>query len=139
MAWTDDDLDAIYNRTSGKCHLCHKKLARFNYADYGARGAWEVEHSVPKASGGTDHLNNLFPACITCNRSKNAGSTRSSRAANGRSRAPLNRKARRAAKTGSALVGAGLGAFVGSAFGPLGTLVCGALGAHLGHMDDPDR
>lgn len=139
MLWTDDDLDAIYDRTSGKCHLCHKKLARVNYADFGARGAWEVEHSVPKARGGTDHLNNLFPACIPCNRSKSARSTRSSRAANGRSRAPLNRRARSAAKAENALVGAGLGAFVGSAFGPLGTLVGGALGAHLGHKENPDR
>ena len=29
-----------------------------------------MEHSVPKAKGGTDYLRNLFPACISCNLDK---------------------------------------------------------------------
>ena len=139
MAWTDNELEAIYDRTSGYCHLCSKKLAFTNYAEPGRRGAWEVEHSVPRASGGTDRMNNLYAACIECNRSKQARSTRSCRADNGRSRAPLNRGARRSAKVQSALVGGGLGALLGSLFGPLGTIVGGSLGAHLGHKENPDR
>lgn len=70
MSYTVEQLDLIYQRTSGKCHLCHDPLARSNYARFGERGAWEVEHSVPRARGGTDRLNNLYAAHICCNRSK---------------------------------------------------------------------
>ncbi|MCC6285145.1 MAG: HNH endonuclease [Phycisphaerales bacterium] len=139
MAWTEEQLGAIYDRTSGYCHLCSKKLAYSNYADHGRKGAWEVEHSVPRACGGTERMNNLYAACIPCNRGKQARSTRSCRAENGRSRAPLNRRARKTVRTQSALAGAGLGALLGSAFGPLGVVVGGALGAHLGHKENPDR
>lgn len=139
MAWTDDQLEAIYDRTSGYCHLCSKKLAYSNYATAGSRGAWEVEHSMAKACGGTDRMNNLYAACIDCNRSKQARSTRNCRAQNGRSRAPLNRRARAAARTENALAGAGLGLLVGAALGPVGALVCGAIGAHIGHKENPDR
>ena len=123
MAWSDEQLEAIYDRTSGYCHLCSKKLAYSNYAASGNRGAWEVEHSVPRACGGTDRMNNLYAACIDCNRSKQARSTRNCRVQNGRSRAPLNRAARAAARTENALAGAGLGLLVGAAFGPVGALV----------------
>ena len=79
---------AIYDRTSGKCHICGKKLARFNYALLDARGSWEVEHYIPVARGGTNHANNLFAACISCNRSKRDSTSRSARAQHGRSTAP---------------------------------------------------
>src|SRR2546423_8127834 len=82
----------IYDRTDGYCHLCCKKLSFINYACYGARGAWEVEHSIPRSRGGTDHLNNLYPACISCNRYKAAQSSRSARSLNGRKRAPFSRE-----------------------------------------------
>jgi len=75
MAFSSEQLNQIYNRTSGYCHICHKKLAFKNYGVFGARGAWEVEHSNPQAKGGTNRLNNLYPACITCNRSKGASRT----------------------------------------------------------------
>lgn len=38
-----EGLNAIYDRTSGYCHLCGKKLAFTNYARFGERGAWEIE------------------------------------------------------------------------------------------------
>lgn len=139
MAWTDDQLEAIYDRTSGYCHLCSKKLAFSNYARAGGRGAWEVEHSVPKACGGTDRLSNLYAACIDCNRSKQASSTRSCRARNGRSRAPMSRRARSTAKAENALAGAGLGLMAGAVFGPVGALVGAAIGGHFGHKTNPDR
>jgi len=68
MPYSEDELDRIFSRTRGKCHLCHGQLARSNYAREGERGAWEVEHSVPRSRGGTDHLNNLFASHIECNR-----------------------------------------------------------------------
>lgn len=60
----------IYNKTNGCCHLCNKKLSRSNYGVHGAKGSWHVDHSIAKANGGTDHMNNLFAACIDCNLEK---------------------------------------------------------------------
>jgi hypothetical protein len=90
MQYDSDTLRRIYDSTSGKCHLCHKKLSISNHGVVGAKGAWDVDHSIPVSEGGTDYLNNLKPACISCNRSKGAGSTRSARAACGQTRAPLS-------------------------------------------------
>jgi 5-methylcytosine-specific restriction endonuclease McrA len=70
MAYTEDELNYIYDKNEGYCWHCDKKLAFTNYGRVGEKGAWEVDHSIPVARGGTDHLNNLVPACIECNRSK---------------------------------------------------------------------
>ncbi len=134
MAYTTAELKSIYDRTSGYCHICHDKVYLSNYAAFGGRGAWEVDHGVPKARGGTDRFNNLYAACVSCNRSKRDGSTRSARAAYDNTRAPLSREKRREAKTINSVVGGGLGAFVGGVlFGPVGVLVGLGLGATAGN------
>jgi 5-methylcytosine-specific restriction endonuclease McrA len=79
----DERLNDIYDKTSGRCHLCGKRLSFHNHGCNGRRGAWHVDHSVPRARGGTDHLNNLMPACIPCNCSKRDRSNRTVRARNG--------------------------------------------------------
>jgi 5-methylcytosine-specific restriction endonuclease McrA len=133
MVYTDEMLSAINDRTSGYCHICGKKLAFTNYAKPGKRGAWEVEHSVARANGGTERLNNLYAACITCNREKRDGSTRAARARNGRTRAPLSREKRAAAKTRNALAGGAAGAVIGGRFfGPAGAFIGGLIGAAIG-------
>jgi len=133
MAYTDEMLSAIYDRTSGYCHICGKKLAFTNYAKPGKRGAWEVEHSVARANGGTERLNNLYAACITCNREKRDGSTRAARGRNGRTRAPLSRSKRAEQRATNTAVGAGLGALVGGIlFGPPGALIGAGVGAAAG-------
>lgn len=139
MAFSSEQRKNIYERASGYCHLCHKKLALKNYAVFGARGAWEVEHSTPKARGGTDRLSNLYPACISCNRSKGASSTVSTRAKNGKSRAPLSAEKRKNAKTANALAGGAAGAALGALAGPIVALIGGLLGAHVGHKKNPDK
>jgi hypothetical protein len=63
-------LNDIYDKTGGYCHLCNKKLSRTNYNAHGAKGAWHVDHSKALYNGGTHHMNNLFPACISCNLEK---------------------------------------------------------------------
>lgn len=68
--WDDDTLNRVYDKTEGYCYYCGKSLAWKNYGVYGARAAWQVDHSVPLSLGGTDHLNNLVPACIGCNLQK---------------------------------------------------------------------
>lgn len=78
--YDDETLSAIFDKTSGQCEYCTKLLAWSNYGLRGRRGAWEVDHSVPVSHGGTDHLNNLFAACIPCNREKRARTGRSFRA-----------------------------------------------------------
>jgi hypothetical protein len=139
MTWTDDELDAIYDRTSGKCHICHKKLSRSNYAKFGERGAWEVEHSNARANGGTDRLNNLYAAHIPCNRAKGTCGTRTARAWNGKSCAPLSRENRKVAREKNALAGASGGALIGIAIaGPPGAVVGGILGFLAGRNKNPD-
>lgn len=139
MSWTDEQLTHIYDRTSGYCHLCGKKLAFGNYAEHGSKGAWEVEHSVPRACGGTDRLTNLYAACIGCNRSKRATSTRRCRRENGRSKAPMDRSRRRSEKFQNGVAGAGLGALLGAPLGPFGVIVGSVVGSHLGYKSNPDN
>lgn len=138
MAYTVEQLSRIYDRTSGYCHICCKKLAFSNYAAPGARGAWEVEHSRPKCLGGTDHLNNLYPACITCNRGKGAGCTRKARASYARSRAPLSVTKRGEARARNAAAGAAVGALIGSFAGPLGFVAGALIGGKEGYDRNPD-
>jgi 5-methylcytosine-specific restriction endonuclease McrA len=137
--YTNDELNLIYDRTSGYCHICHRKLAFCNYAIQGAKGAWEVEHSCARANGGTDRLCNLYAACIACNRSKGTRTTRSVRAWNGTTRAPLSVAKRREAKRSRALAAATLGFAAGSVFGPLGALTGALVGAAMGERGNPDR
>lgn len=70
MAYSDDELNYIYDKTGGYRYHCGKRLAFTNYGSYGTRAAWEVDHSRSKSNGGTDYLRNLVPSCIPCNRSK---------------------------------------------------------------------
>jgi len=137
--YTDEELSRIYDRTSGYCHLCWRKLAFTNYNKPGRRGAWEVEHSNARANGGSDRLANLYPAHITCNRSKQARSTRSARAEYGYRSAPLSAEARKKAKVRNALTGGALGALAGALVGPGWPFVGAAIGAGLGHKRNPDK
>ncbi len=127
-------LSAIYDRTNGYCHLCGKKLAFTNYGQRGARGAWNVEHSIAVAMGGTDHLNNLYAACITCNAEKGLLSTRTARAGNGMTRAPRSVAAQERARSKDTSKGATVGGALGLLLsGTPGGVVVGALiGGALG-------
>ena len=69
-AWDDDTVNEVYDRNNGHCWHCGKKLSFSNYGVLYAKGAWEIDHSVPISRGGTNRLNNLVPSCISCNRSK---------------------------------------------------------------------
>ena len=82
MGFTDEELSDIYDKNEGYCEYCDKKLAFTNYGRLGERGAWEVDHSVPKSRGGSNYLRNLVPACIDCNRQKGTRMGRSIRASN---------------------------------------------------------
>lgn len=125
MAYSDDDLNEIHDKTDGRCHICRKKLAFTNYGRPGQRGAWEVDHSVPRAAGGTDRWHNLLPACISCNRSKQHGSTRAARSTYGYTSRPKSRAQRQDALVGRAIAG-------GVSFAAVGATLAGPPGAFLG-------
>lgn len=139
MKYTEEQLDCIYSRTSGYCHICHKKLSRRNYAKYGERGAWEVDHSKARVNGGADHTNNYFAACIGCNRQKCDSTTATARQWNGKQRAPLSRERRKEAKFKNGVAGAFLGGLCGAVLGPGGAVVGSIIGACVGGGQNPDR
>lgn len=139
MAFSKVEKRKIYNRTSGKCHICGKKLSFENYGFQGLKSAWEVEHSNPKSIGGTNRLNNLYASCITCNRSKNNNSTRSARARYGRTKAPLSKDKRKIEKKNNSILGGLIGGIIGSVVGPTGAVIGAAIGAKIGFDKDPDR
>lgn len=128
----------IFDRTEGKCHICRKKLTFRNYGDAAARASWEVEHSVPRSQGGTDHGNNLFPACIACNRSKGNSATRTVRAKHGFRRAPYSASEREE----NAQLGGVIGALIGLVVFPphlrlAAIIIAGGIGAVMGHKTEP--
>jgi hypothetical protein len=139
MQYDTETLLRIWRGTSGYCHLCHKKLAFKNYGQEGEKGAWEVEHSIARARGGTDHLNNLKPACIACNRNKGVQLTRTVRGWNGKTRAPLPPDKRRQAKLDNGIIGAFCGGLLGLfTAGPIGAVVGVLTGGHLA-SGNPDK
>ena len=52
MHWSEEELDAIYDRTDGYCPYCGKKLARSNHGDMDSKGGWQVDNVIPLARGG---------------------------------------------------------------------------------------
>ncbi len=138
MKFDDETLDRIFCRTDGQCHICRKQLSFSNYGSGGKKGAWEVEHSVPRSKGGTDHLNNLYAACISCNRSKGNATTKSARATNGYRQAPLSKqkKNQNALKWGAA--GSLAALFVPPHLRLVTFVVGSVLGAVLGESHEPE-
>ena len=129
----------IFARTSGYCQICHASLDFDKYGAVGKSGAWEVEHSTPQAKGGTHHLNNLYPACITCNRAKGDNSTRSARAKYGKKRAPLSVRKRRHAKIVNGVKGSVLGAVVGIVVSVDVSGTLAIVGLLIGYVFNPDK
>jgi len=139
MAFEIEQLARIFNRTSGYCHICRKKLCRKNYGQLGQRGAWEVEHSVPQCKGGSHHGNNLYAACIKCNRDKGAMTTRTVRGWHGHTRAPMPIERREVAQAENTFLGSVGGGLVGLLLGgPVGCALGVAAGAKIGKSLNPD-
>lgn len=126
------DLPAIYRRTGGRCHLCYSKLTLKHYGRIGIAGCWEIEHSIPRAKGGTDRKNNLYAACVVCNRSKGARTTSSARRKNGHTRAPYSRAKKVEVRRSNVIAGAAAGAGLGLLLGPGGWLLGAIAGAVCG-------
>jgi hypothetical protein len=139
MAFTDEQLSLIFERTDGRCHICGTKVCFSNYGQSGHRGAWEVEHSNPRCNGGSDRLCNLYAAHISCNREKGCMTTRTVRSWNGRTKAPLSMGRKQEIRSTNRLGWGSVGALTGAAIlGPPGLLLGGILGAIVGDQIEPE-
>jgi 5-methylcytosine-specific restriction endonuclease McrA len=133
-------LQKIYQKTDGYCHICHKKLSFSNYGVNGAKGCWHVEHSIPLAKGGSDHLNNLFPACIACNIEKGTKPTKTERSKYGNTRAPFSKKKKDKIRYSNTVSGAFVGGGIGlAAGGPVGGLIGCVVGSLIGNENSPKK
>lgn len=138
MAFTAEQRKAIHKKTHGKCHLCGTRRTFAKYGKSEAEGGWQVEHSVPQAKGGTDHLNNLFVACTECNQVKGTSSTKAARAAHGRTCAPMSYKKKQEVRKNNAIAGGILGGIFGLALGPAGLIFGAFIGASVGRSVKPE-
>jgi len=139
MGYSDEKLSAIYDKTNGYCHLCHRKLSYSNYGVQGSRGCWHVEHSTPRSNGGSDHLNNLYAACINCNLEKGTLHTKTIRRRNDVFRAPYSRNKRDRIREGNTLGGMIAGSMAGAGFGPVGIIVGAVFGGLVGEELSPRK
>ena len=130
-------LKRIFNKTDGRCHICHYRLSFDNHGKTGARGAWHIEHSVPRACGGTDHLNNLYPACIDCNLEKGTASSRTARSSCGNTRAPYSRAKKQKVKDDNTGTGILVGGLFGLVAGPWGVVIGATLGGMIANENSP--
>ncbi len=130
-------LRRIYDRTDGRCHLCHTKLSFKNHGKHGAHAAWHIEHSKARAKGGTDHGNNLFPACIDCNLNKGVLSSRPARKQYGTTRAPYSKSRKEKIRENNTTAGAVIGGLIGAMGGPVGFFVWATIGAIIGNETSP--
>ncbi len=70
MAYSDDEVNWVHDRTGGRCFYCGKRLSFRNYGVVGGNGCWEIDHFIPIASNGAHQPYNWVPACIDCNTRK---------------------------------------------------------------------
>jgi len=130
-------LRRIYDKTDGRCHICHSKLSFKSHGRRNAKGSWHIDHSVPRARGGSDHGNNLFAACIGCNLDKGTLSTRIVRRYYGTARAPYSKTKKTRIRENNTTAGAVVGGLIGAVGGPLGFFVGAAIGAMIGDETSP--
>jgi len=139
MSYPTPKLKSIFARTNGHCHICHGRLVFSKYGQSETNGAWEVEHSVAKANGGTCHGNNLFAAHTTCNRQKGVLTSRSARRRFAQTRAPWSAEKHKKKVTENGVTGACLLGAAGLAGGPIGVAILGTLGYALGSALTPTK
>lgn len=87
MSYSEERLRSIHDRTAGRCHLCHETIDVGGYPDQ-----WEVDHLTPRARGGKDSYENLYPAHPHCNRKRQDRPASLVRKEHGVSGLPLSRR-----------------------------------------------
>ena len=61
----------VWDLTDGHCFYCDVELTETRCAERPER-CFHVDHIVPKASGGPDHIANFVPSCAACNTAKSS-------------------------------------------------------------------
>lgn len=114
--YSEEQLARAFRSTAGRCHLCKGALVEVHYgaAFVEVATGWEIDHQRPRLYGGTEHGNNLRPAHISCNRSRQARSAAAVRAENGVARPPLSHSKRNERQAGGALAGSVVALLVGA-------------------------
>lgn len=69
--------EAVWAKSHGRCWYCGAFLARtdeieWNNSDADVRHAFTVDHLIPKSEGGPSDIDNLVPACFSCNATKHS-------------------------------------------------------------------
>jgi len=67
-----EELNEIFEKDDGLCRHCRCELVLENYGSRHDEGGWEVDHSNPRANGGTDNMRNLHALCWECNVDKSS-------------------------------------------------------------------
>jgi 5-methylcytosine-specific restriction endonuclease McrA len=138
MAKNLSRLRKIYDKTDGRCHICYRKLSFKNHGIHGARGSWHVDHSRARSRGGSDHGNDLFPACIDCNLDKGTLTSCTARMHAGTTRAPYSKKKKIKIRENNMLTGVISGGIIGAGVaGPPGFVVGAILGGMIGDEVSP--
>lgn len=64
----------VWDKTNGRCWYCGTELIASKVGTAGKAGTvsnwFAVDHLFPKSRGGSNDLENLVPACFSCNSSK---------------------------------------------------------------------
>jgi hypothetical protein len=110
------DLGRIWDKTAGRCHLCHEhvELDTYGLVQVYGRDAATVDHLVPQSHGGLDSRRNLMPAHHGCNASRGTRPVTHARfQMAGTVEAPLSTTGR---ATLTATAGLGAGALAGHVF-----------------------
>lgn len=85
-------------------------------------------------------MNNLYAACIPCNRDKSNATTRTARNWNGKTRAPMSTERRKRAKGENIFLGAVYGGLAGLVIGgPVGAVAGAFAGGKFGRSLNPDE
>jgi len=72
MAYTDDAIKWVHNRTGGRCFYCGKPLTLPHHDLIAEWGAWVINCFIPQSKNGADCRENWVPACFLCNTVKGA-------------------------------------------------------------------
>lgn len=60
----------VYNKTQGRCRYCGKPLVIKIADEPIGHDTFAPDHVIPRCQGGSNHIDNLLPACWICNSAK---------------------------------------------------------------------
>ncbi|MFC1968067.1 HNH endonuclease [Chloroflexota bacterium] len=65
MTFSPDTIQKAWERQSGLCAACGKRISRPNRTK-GTHGSWQPHHRKPRKDGGSDFLRNCVLLCFKC-------------------------------------------------------------------------